>query len=161
MSLSPCKALIGALLALFTGFGTAVWAGNCPLPTDAPGLMMQVLAEINAVRAAKGKAPLVRSAQLDQAAQGHACWMSQTGTFSHEGAGGSMPRRRIYATGYHTMLSAENIAWGQKSAREVMQAWMESDGHRRNILLSGVDEIGLGVALMNGRVAWVTDFAAH
>ncbi len=161
MSRGARNALTGALLAVFTGFGTAAGAANCPQPANAPGLMAQVLAEINATRAAKGKAPLARSAQLDQAAQGHACWMSQTGTFSHQGAGGSMPKARIGATGYHTMLSAENIAWGQKSAREVMETWMNSEGHRRNILLSGVDEIGLGVALMNGRIAWVTDFAAH
>jgi uncharacterized protein YkwD len=151
--------LVGAALALT--MGGAAQAANCALPPNAANLMAQAVAEMNAARAAQGRAKLSRDAKLDQAAQAHACWMGATGTFSHKGKGGSLPKKRIRATGYRTSLTAENIAWGQKTAREVVDVWMKSDGHRRNILLSGVDEVGIGVAMMNGRIAWVMDFASN
>lgn len=134
-------------------------AANCALPSNAAQIMARAIDAVNAERRVHGLGPLARNVLLDKAAQGHACWMGATENFSHRGNGGSLPKKRIRATGYHTMLTAENIAWGQKSAAEVIDTWMGSDGHRRNILLN-VDEVGIGVALMNGRIAWVMDFAA-
>lgn len=115
---------------------------------------------LNAQRAAKGQRSLADNAMLDQAAMDHACWMAETNTFSHRGAGGSLPKRRIKATGYKTRLTAENLAFGQTSTAQVMAEWMSSPGHRKNILLGGIDEYGLGVAVMNGRLVWVLNVAA-
>ncbi|WP_139828210.1 CAP domain-containing protein [Maritimibacter sp. HL-12] len=116
-------------------------------------------ATMNAERKAAGRKALIRDARLDKAAQSHACWMAETDTFSHKGAGGSLPKRRITATGYRPMLTAENIAFGQSSGARVIAEWMESSGHRENILRRGVVEYGVGVALMQGRPVWVMVYA--
>lgn len=147
---------LAALLALAPLAATA----GCATPPDAARLVADAATAVNAARKANGLAPLAKDARLDQAALAHACWMAETGTFSHKGAGGSLPKKRIKATGYRTRLTAENIAWGQRSGAEVVQTWMESPGHRRNILMSSLDEYGLGVALMKGRIVWVMDYAA-
>jgi uncharacterized protein YkwD len=130
-----------------------------------PGNLVQMRTEIgnalNAQRGANGRKVLAANARLDQAAMAHACWMAQTNTFSHRGAGGSLPKRRIKATGYKTRLTAENIAYGQTTTAQVVAEWMNSPGHSKNILLSGIDEYGLGVAVMNGRLVWVLDVAAN
>jgi uncharacterized protein YkwD len=116
---------------------------------------------VNAARKAQGRAPLAQVPKLDQAALAHACWMAETGKFSHRGAGGSLPKKRIKSTGYRTDLAAENIAWGQPTGVQVVAEWMQSPGHRKNILLGGIDDYGLGVALMQGRLVWVMDYAAN
>jgi uncharacterized protein YkwD len=54
--------------------------------------------------------------------------------------------------------SGENIAWGQKSPEAVMNAWMGSDGHRKNILGSSFTKLGVGVVEQNGRLYWVQLF---
>lgn len=53
----------------------------------------------------------------------------------------------------------ENIAWGQPTPKAVMQSWMNSDGHRANILKAGYTKIGVGVYETNGRLYWVQLFA--
>ena len=63
--------------------------------------------------------------------------------FSHTGADGSTMGRRLTQTGYIWGLVAENIAAGQKGALEAIRTWMDSPGHRRNILMKGVIHIGL------------------
>ena len=57
--------------------------------------------------------------------------------------------------------AAENIAYGQKSPESVMQTWLKSSGHRRNILNSKLTEIGCGMSLSDdGRLYWCVCFAA-
>jgi uncharacterized protein YkwD len=141
-------------------FALATPAGACDLPANAAGLMADAGTTMNAERKAGGRRALDRDAKLDKAAQAHACWMAETNTFSHKGAGGSLPKRRITATGYRPMLTAENIALGQPSGARVIAEWMDSPGHRENILRTGVVEYGVGVALMQGRPVWVMVYAA-
>ena len=148
------KALaVAALLAFATP------AAACELPANAARLLADAGAAMNAERTAGGRKALNRDARLDKAAQGHACWMAATNTFSHKGANGSLPKRRITATGYRPKLTAENIAFGQASGERVIAEWMASSGHRDNILRRGVDEYGVGVALMQGRPVWVMVYA--
>ncbi len=141
--------------------GVARTALACSMPAGVAQMMADAGAAMNAQRKANGRKALGRDAKLDQAAQKHACWMGETGTFSHKGAGGSLPKRRIKATGYRTRLKAENIAFGQSSGQTVIADWMTSQGHRKNILLRGVKEYGIGVANMNGRPVWVMVYAAN
>jgi uncharacterized protein YkwD len=148
-------------LAALLAIGAPAAAVACSMPGNAAALMADAGAAMNAQRKAGGRKQLGRDAKLDEAAQSHACWMAANDTFSHKGAGGSLPKRRIKATGYQTRLTAENIAWGQSSGGEVIAEWMASSGHRKNILLNGVDEYGVGVALMNGRPVWVMVYAAN
>jgi uncharacterized protein YkwD len=66
--------------------------------------------------------------------------------------------RDIMALGFSNV--AENIAYGQKSPEEVMKTWMNSYGHRSNILNSNFTEIGCGMSLsQEGRVYWCVCFA--
>ena len=56
-------------------------------------------------------------------------------------------------------LVGENIAYGQSSPEAVMNAWMNSSGHRANILNADFDKIGVGVVRSGGRLYWVQLFA--
>lgn len=154
------KHIIPMLAALMLAAVPAMGAG-CPLPRDAEQLIAEAGAAMNAQRSGNGRRPLSRDAELDAAAQGHACWMAANNVFSHKGDGNSLPKRRIRAAGYVSMLTAENIAYGQTTGRQVVTEWMQSPGHRQNILLGAVDEYGVGVALMRGRPVWVMVYAAN
>ena len=68
--------------------GTA--SAACDLPSNAAGLMAEAGTAMNTERSNAGIDSLRRDARLDRAAQRHACWMSSTGRFSHEGAGRSL-----------------------------------------------------------------------
>ena len=129
------------------------------MPGNAAGLAAEAGTAMNAQRAGSGRAPLARDSRLDAAAQAHACWMSASGTFSHQGQGGSGSMQRIQSAGYPSRLGAENIALGQTSAGAVVTDWMGSAGHRKNILLAGAEAYGVGVALLGGRQVWVMVFA--
>lgn len=116
--------------------------------------------QVNSQRQGSGRKALRRSAQLDQAAQRHACWMGLQGEFSHTGANGTTPRDRVAATGYRAKITSENIAMGQKTAQSVVSEWMGSQQHRENVLRRNVTDYGVGVALMQGRLVWVMLYAA-
>ena len=134
-------------------------AVGCTLPGNATALADEAGAAMNAERDRRGRAPLARDARLDRAAQDHACWMSETGKFSHKGARGSSMASRIEASGFPIRLAAENIALGQASASAVVADWMASSGHRENILLGGADAYGIGLAMLGGQPVWVMVFA--
>ena len=55
--------------------------------------------------------------------------------------------------------AGENIAWGQRTPAQVMQSWMNSDGHRENILSDSFGRLGVGYVVQNGRAYWVQMFA--
>jgi uncharacterized protein YkwD len=80
--------------------------------------------------------------------------MAANGYFSHTGRDGRSFADRIRAQGYPSP-AAENIARGQRSASAVMQAWLNSAGHRRNILNCSLRAIGVGFAPGN---VWTQDF---
>jgi uncharacterized protein YkwD len=109
-----------------------------------PAVVLQVLAETNAERIEAGCPPLTLNPQLTDAAQGHSLDMALNDFFSHTGSNGFSPEERIQATGYQYWRMAENIAAGYCTPEAVMAAWMNSDGHRRNILDCRLEEIGVG-----------------
>ena len=133
-------------------------AVGCSRPADLATLTADVGAAMNAERDLKGRAPLARDTRLDRAAQYHACWMSETGQFSHKGAGGSSLASRIEAAGFPLRRAAENIALGQTSGSAVLADWMASPGHRKNILLADADAYGIGLAMLQGQPVWVMVF---
>lgn len=100
---------------------------------------------VDVERGRAGCAPLKTSEQLITAARAHSAWMAQTGKFSHLGSGGSTFVTRVEATGYR-QPSGENIAWGYRSASAVVDGWMNSPGHRANILNCRSKAVGVGVA---------------
>lgn len=102
-----------------------------------------VLQLVNCARAADGKGPLSANGLLDAAALGHANDMVTNGFFSHTGSNGSDVGTRVTAAGYAWSAVGENIASGQTTDLEVFNAWMNSSGHRANILSASYTEMGL------------------
>ncbi|MFF9755351.1 sigma-70 family RNA polymerase sigma factor [Streptomyces sp. NPDC014344] len=113
-------------------------------PAPPAGPAAQVLALTNAQRAQAGCAPVELDDRLARAAQAHSQDMSANGYFSHTGRDGSSFVDRARAQG-HPSPGAENIARGQSSAASVMDAWMNSPGHRANILNCSLTSLGVGV----------------
>lgn len=115
-------------------------------PAAAPGgtQATQVLALTNTERAAAGCSPVTLDNRLNKAAQLHSEDMSANDYFSHTGQNGSSFVDRVTAQG-HPSPGAENIARGQSSAESVMEAWMNSEGHRANILNCSLKTMGIGV----------------
>lgn len=88
--------------------------------------------------------PLTWNDKLGQAAFGHSDDMKEKDYFDHEGLDGSTFVDRIRATGYEPASAAENIAWGQTTEQQVMNSWLNSEGHCRNIMQSSFKEMGAG-----------------
>lgn len=86
--------------------------------------------------------PLIHSPQLQAAAQAHAEDLQATGQFSHTGSDGSDIRQRVQRARYNACFMAENIARGQPNVRSVVETWMGSSEHRRNILNAQVSQFG-------------------
>ncbi|MEV5546609.1 sigma-70 family RNA polymerase sigma factor [Streptomyces sp. NPDC052309] len=117
---------------------------SAPAAPAAGGPAAQVLAVTNTERAKAGCAPVTLDDRLGRAAQLHSEDMSAHDYFSHTGRNGSSFADRAEAQGYPSP-GAENIAQGQNSAASVMQAWMDSPGHRANILNCSLKTLGVGV----------------
>jgi uncharacterized protein YkwD len=135
-------------------------AQAAPMQTLAQSVQAQTLqAEItrltNTQRTAHGCAAVKVNAQLVTAATGHSTWMARTGTFSHTGSAGSTFATRARTAGF-ARPSGENIAWGYRSATEVVTAWMKSPGHRANILNCRSRSVGVGAAFNTAGHAYYT-----
>jgi uncharacterized protein YkwD len=137
-----------------------------PTPTPEPvaepeprrsggGPAAQVVELTNAERADAGCDPLDTDPRLTAAAQGHAEDMSRNEYFDHVSRDGRRFDDRISAQGYPSP-GGENIAQGQTSAAEVVEGWMNSPGHRRNIL--DCDFTAIGVGFDDDGHYWVQNF---
>ena len=111
-------------------------------------LTNRVLELTNAERAKAGLKPLTLNNQLAEAAQGHSDSMAADDFFSHTGADGSSVGDRVKEEGYEFARTGENIAAGQTTAEQVVEGWMNSPGHRANILNADYTEIGIGYELL-------------
>ncbi|TVL91573.1 sigma-70 family RNA polymerase sigma factor [Streptomyces sp. SAJ15] len=133
-----------------------------PDPTPASGrgdqLAAQVLELVNVERATAGCSPVRRNDLLVTAAQRHSDDMAARDYFDHTSPDGSDPGDRITAAGYRWRTYGENIAAGQQTAQSVMDSWMNSPGHRQNILNCDVTEMGVGVNLDSGGPIWTQVF---
>ena len=107
---------------------------------------------VNVQRQRNGRAPINRSTTLDRIAADHAKDMAKRGYFSHKSPDGRQLRDRAARRGYRACLMAENIAKGYSSAPQVVDGWMKSRGHRKNMLLNKVSEFGVAQA---GDRIWV------
>ena len=132
----------------------------------AVGFALDIFNLTNIERANGGCPPLRLDAQLTQAAQGHAVDMALNDFFSHTGSNGSSPWDRINATGYQFASAGENIAAGYATPQAAMNGWMNSPGHRANILNCNFQDIGVGYyyrnpdpGQVNYRHYWVQVFA--
>jgi uncharacterized protein YkwD len=126
-----------------------------PTRSQAPVLATRALQLVNEVRArgarcgerSFGPAPTLRlSGTLAGVAFGHANDMASHNYFEHEDLAGHSPAERVRAVGYREKLVGENIAYGPKSAEEVVQGWLDSPGHCENIMDPRFAEMGIAYA---------------
>ncbi|MCQ6551796.1 CAP domain-containing protein [Streptomyces sp. C10-9-1] len=141
-----------------TGSGTG--GGGSSSGTPADGAEAQVLALVNKERAAAGCGPVASDPQLTRAADDYSDVMAASGVMSHTGPDGSTMTSRVEAAGYAWSTLGENIARGQGDAEAVMDAWMNSPGHRANILNCSFTELGVGVHMGDGGPWWTQNFGA-
>ena len=121
----------------------------------------EVIDLVNAERAAQGLHPLGVDHNLATAARDHSEDMGLQGYFSHTSLDGRTVPDRITAAGYSYNTYGENIAGGQSTPEDVIDAWMSSSGHRANILNSNFCDIGVGYAYLADspyRHYWTQDF---
>lgn len=134
---------------------------HSPTPAPTPNstdITQQLLLLHNSQRAKKGLAPLILNPQLQVMAQAHADAQAKIGKMSHDWAGDGSYSSRLNHSGYAYTNAAENVAWNQPTAYQVMIAWMYSPGHRANIL-GKFTEGGFAVAYgANNDPYWCTDF---
>jgi len=118
-----------------------------------------LMAAHNRERRDQGRGLLKLSPKLMEAAQLHARDMARRQKLEHKGADGSTVAERVKRQGYAYVRVGENVAAGQGSVEEVMKGWMESPGHRENILADFAEMGGAYLADRTGKRYWCVVFA--
>lgn len=113
---------------------------------DAGGINVDnVLRLMNAERAARGVAPLRIDARLTLAAEDRMRHMEEDGYWSHESPDGMSPFVWLAPRAYEHRFAAENLAAGFETSEVLVQAWMESPGHRGNIISPNYEDCGIAI----------------
>jgi hypothetical protein len=144
-----------------------------PAPDNLPAVIASTLCLLNGERADAGLPPLSSDAKLAAAALEHSQDMVAKQYFAHDSLDGRDVVDRIKASGYldtdRRWTIGENLAWGTgtlATPRNIVSAWMHSEGHRENILRPVFNEIGFGVVVGNPRATdgagatYSTDFGS-
>ncbi|MFZ0614703.1 MAG: CAP domain-containing protein, partial [Desulfobacterales bacterium] len=149
MNRTPIKGLV--LLGL--------WLLFCGLA--AADFESEVIELVNIERGARNLHALSYSEELTVAARLHSQDMAARNYFSHTSLDGRLFSERITAAGYEYQRCGENIAAGYATPAAVVDGWMNSDGHRANILNPDYCDIGVGYAAVDGSDFyhyWTQDF---
>jgi uncharacterized protein YkwD len=104
-----------------------------------------VLSLMNDYRASEGLAPLRSDERLDLAAADRMHHMEEESYWSHESPRGESPFLWLDRRAYHYRAAGENLAYGFETARLLVQSWMESSGHRANILSADYEDCGIAI----------------
>lgn len=169
--LFPCLFALTLTLALggCGGGGVAdqISGGGAPVPGGGGAAAMspgeqafadEVLRLVNVERTSRGISPLLWDDSAARAAFAHSSDMTQRGYFSHTSPEGQNTGDRLAAAQAGSWSAwGENIAQGQRSPAQVMGAWMNSQGHRDNILRTIFTHLGVGVYAPNS-VWWTQVF---
>ncbi|MEV7188873.1 CAP domain-containing protein [Kitasatospora sp. NPDC093102] len=126
----------------------------------APSYAQKVVDLVNVERAKAGCGPVSAEPRLASAAQSHSDDMADRNFFDHASPEGYHADHRIEAAGYSWSTWGENIARGQKDPAAVMSSWMNSPGHRANILNCSFKQLGVGVRTGTNGPWWTQVFAA-
>ena len=121
----------------------------------------QVVALTNKERATAGCSALTVNATLTSVALAHSVDMAKNNYFAHDSQNGDSPFDRMEAAGYQFSTAAENIAAGYPTPDDVVTGWMNSAGHRANILNCSLTQIGVGYATSTTSdfgTYWTQDF---
>ncbi|KAL7999485.1 putative CAP domain-containing protein [Plasmopara halstedii] len=165
--MSIARYTFGLVLALSTTSSSA--ENNLRTPrklqtySSYDGYYQQMLDAVNAERAKAGLSALCTNQKLANAAARHSKDMAENNFMGHEGSDGSTLSSRITDAGYSWNAVAENVAAGQEDVASVMESWMNSAGHRANIL--GADYTMFGTSYVYNAKStyghyWTQDFAA-
>ncbi|MGE5455805.1 MAG: CAP domain-containing protein [Ignavibacteriales bacterium] len=128
-------------------------------PSDIRALETEVIRLVNAERAKAGLSALTENSELTRIARIKSEDFVKNNYFSHNSPTYGTPFEMLRSFGVNFTAAAENIASGQRTASEVMNSWMNSSGHRANILNSTYNQIGVGVARDNdGSLFWTQLF---
>lgn len=163
------KKIISGVMACFIMCGTAISVhavsfGQQAVQSvsyDAPELEKyaeEVAVLVNKERLSNGLQPVKLSPKLSKAANIRAEELKTS--FSHTRPDGTSCFTAMSELGITYRSAAENIAYGQKNPENVMNAWMNSSGHRANILNKNMEYIGVGVVYRNGVYYWSQFFAS-
>lgn len=123
------------------------------------GFESDMLKQVNAQRAKNGQSALTLNQTLCASARVRASEIAKDGCFSHTRPDGSGCFTAISGVSYRT--AGENIAmgtWGYYGVDKIMDGWMNSPGHRANILNGDFSEVGFGCVVVNGNGYWVQMF---
>jgi uncharacterized protein YkwD len=112
--------------------------------SSAASIEAEIVRLTNVERARKGLRPVQANTLLNTAAVRHAANMARQNRMSHV-LDGKDPSERLQDAGYAWQMYGENVAYGFPDAAAVVKGWMNSPGHRRNLLNPDVTEIGVGV----------------
>ncbi|OAR22346.1 SCP-like extracellular [Streptomyces sp. ERV7] len=126
-------------------------------PTAEQAAAATVVSLVNQQRAQAGCSPVRADASLAALATAFSDDMAARGFFDHTDPDGKSPWDRAAKAGVGN-LGGENIARGQADAKAVMEAWMNSPGHRANILNCDYKTLGVGVHMGEGGPWWTQDF---
>lgn len=127
-----------------TSYGQSSSGSSNTQNTDNLSFEEQVAALVNEQRAANGLQPLTLSAALSNAARTKSQDMHDNHYFAHESPTYGSPFEMLKSFGISYRTAGENIAMGYATPEAVMNAWMNSSGHRANILNASYTQIGIG-----------------
>ncbi|MER8237174.1 CAP domain-containing protein [Streptomyces sp. NPDC094049] len=136
-------------------------APEAPAAGTAKRFIKEVVALANTEREKAGCGPLRTEARLRSAAQGHADDMAARDYYEHDSPEGRDAGDRMTGAGYAWSTWGENIHRGPKTPALAMEDWMNSPGHRANILNCSFKDIGVGVTLTANGPWWVQNFGAR
>jgi len=129
-------------------------SGKLPRPAAIEETRAAVLCLLNAERAKHGLHPLARNLLLELSSQRHSDDMATRKFFSHDAPEGTDPQARMKAEGYPLPWTGENLYMGTNAAAspvEALDGWMNSPGHRANILRPQFTQVGVGVAYSSAK----------
>lgn len=119
----------------------------------------EVVRLVNVERSKAGLKPLTQNWELSRVARYKSQDMINKGYFSHQSPTYGSPFQMMENFGIKFTAAGENIAYGQRTPQEVMTAWMNSSGHRANILSATYTQIGVGAAKKSdGTWYWTQQF---
>ena len=130
------------------GSGSQSSGSSAQQPSNTDSVRSQILKLVNQARAEAGLQPLSSTSALNSAAQTRAQELSQV--YSHNRPNGSSCFTVLGEKGISYRTAGENIAIGYKTAQQVFNAWMNSEGHRKNILSEKFTQIGIGYTAQQG-----------
>ncbi len=143
-SVSRCLAAASVVAAAAFGLAAAPTARA----TKTPITVGSVLAEMNRVRAAHGLAPFRDDFRLRAAAEDRMSDMIELAYWSHESPDGQSPFVFVPLRGYRHKTLGENLASGFETVELLVESWMESKGHRENLL--NPEFVDVGIAVIDG-----------